>query len=55
MKLESIVGDRAWVRTSNGSIRSYSVGDVLPNGKVIGNVDSQNGVFDKSGVKVLSR
>lgn len=55
MKLESVVGDRAWVRTSNGSIRSYSVGDILPNGKVIGNVDSQNGVFDKSGVKVLSR
>lgn len=55
MKLESVVGDRAWVRTGNGTIRSYSVGDVLPNGKVIGNVDSQNGVYDKNGVKVLSR
>lgn len=55
MSLESVVGNRAWVRVGNGPIRSYSIGDTLPNGKVIGNVDSVNGVYDKSGSEILSR
>lgn len=55
VKLESIVGDRAWVRVNGGSIKSYGIGDTLPNGKVIGNINSSNGVFDKSGIKILSR
>lgn len=55
LKLESVVGDRAWVRTQDGSIRSYSINDRLPNGKVIGNVDSRTGVFDVNGHLILSK
>lgn len=55
VKLESIVGDRAWVRTQNGAIRSYGIGDTLPNGKKIGNIESRSGVFDTNGRMILSR
>lgn len=55
IKLESVVGDRAWVRTQNGSIKSYGINDILPNGKKIGNIDSSSGVFDVNGHLVLTR
>lgn len=55
VKLESIVGNRAWVRSSNGSIKSYGIGDTLPNGKKIGNIETRNGVFDTNGHLILTR
>lgn len=52
-KLQSIVTDRAWVKHPNGTTSTYGIGDRLPNGKIVGSIDPDNGVYDTNGKLVL--
>lgn len=51
--LQSIVTDRAWVKHPNGTTSTYGIGDRLPNGKIVGSIDPDNGVYDTNGKLVL--
>lgn len=51
--LQSVVTDRAWVKHPNGTTSTYGIGDRLPNGKVVGSIDPDNGVYDTNGKLVL--
>lgn len=51
--LQSVVTDRAWVKHPNGTTSTYGIGDRLPNGKIVGSIDPDNGVYDTNGKLVL--
>lgn len=51
--LQSVVTDRAWIKRSDGTMATYGIGDRMPNGKVIGSIDPDNGVFDTTGKLII--
>lgn len=51
--LQSVVTDRAWVKRSDGTMATYGIGDRMPNGKVVGSIDPDNGVFDTNGKLII--
>lgn len=51
--LQSVVTDRAWIKRSDGTMATYGIGDRMPNGKVVGSIDPDNGVFDTNGKLII--
>lgn len=51
--LKSIMVGRVWIGLPNGVIESFGIGDYLPNGDRIGNIDPDNGVFDTTGKLII--
>jgi len=46
--LQAVLPGRAWVKKSDGTTVTYSVGDTLPNGNKVGKIDPDGGIFDSS-------
>lgn len=51
--LKSIMVGRVWIELPNGAIESFGIGDYLPNGNRIGNIDPDTGVFDTTGKLII--
>lgn len=51
--LKSIMVGRVWIELPNGTIESFGIGDYLPNGNRIGNIDPDTGVFDTTGKLII--
>lgn len=51
--LQSVVTDRAWIKRTDGTMATYGIGDRMPNGKVVGSIDPDNGVFDTNGKLII--